>query len=91
MPRVVDVTTVHATTYSLADEATLALQVQRTCWPTAAYRLHFSFFHTHLSGNLLHRSSYPCTLLLDVIRLVRVEEQNTRSCTRPLHPRTPWA
>lgn len=85
MPRVVDITTVHATTYSLADLATLALQVQRVCWPMTAERLHL-FFHMHLEeeSDLSLAASYPCTMLYDVLRLVRRRCRHLRFCCAEL-------
>lgn len=72
MARSVEISVVHASAHTLADEATLALHAQRPCWPACARKVHGKlFFRVELRGDALTAAaSYPCTLLLDIIRLV---------------------
>lgn len=71
MPCAVVVNIVHASPYTLADEATLLFHAQRPCWPTDAAKLHSLFLRTHLVGDFAGPSSFPCSLIRDMIRFVR--------------------
>lgn len=86
MARSVEISTVTASPHTLADEASLALQAQRPCWPACARSVHGNlFFRVHLQGELAKAQSYPCTLLVDVIRLVRTGRTDSGR-TRDLPP-----
>lgn len=74
MARRVDIRNVAAaaSSSSLADEAGVALAPARPCWPVTAKNLLGSlFFRVALQGPLAAAASFPCTLLVDAIRLVR--------------------